>query len=114
MALLTAFIQNPSFQNLTNQLTDLLGMIFDEDLYFHETDTPDPNFLETLLRHEFGLRAADGSVTLGADNMLARFTTDLKTIAQKGGLSMSDANITKALTAFCSASVGNGHSSCLH
>ena len=97
IALLTAFIQNPTFRNLTNQLTDLLGMIFDKNLHYNETDTTIPNFLEHLLRHEFG--NAPGVTT--ADNMLARFTTDLGKLAQHGGgLLMESADITKALIAF--------------
>jgi hypothetical protein len=54
MALLTAFVQNPAFRELTDQLTDLLEMIFDKNLFYSETDTNIPNFLDHLLRHKFG------------------------------------------------------------
>lgn len=96
IALLTAFVQNPTFREVTNHLTDLLEMIFDTNLFYSETDTTIPNFLEHLLRHEFG--NAPGVTT--ADGMLDRFTQDLQLIAQEGGLSMSDITVTKTLTAF--------------
>ena len=104
--LLTAFLQSDqsaadgkTLSEVTKKLTDLLGMIFDENLYERTTDptnTTEENFLDRLIRHQFG--NAPG-VTTG-DAMLDRFTADLWKIAQDGGLTMANNDLTKALTAF--------------
>jgi hypothetical protein len=105
MALLTAFLQSDqsaaagqTLRDATTKLTDLLGMIFDKNLYAYDTDpnSDKTNFLEHLVRHEFG--NAPGVTT--ADHMLERFTSDLWKIAQDGGLTMSNSDLAKALTAF--------------
>jgi len=104
-ALLTAFLlsdQNgtggQTLREVTKKLTDLLGMIFDRNLYEHPTDDPDNvNFLEHLIRHQEGL---DPAVANDGDAMLDRFTADLWKIVQDGGLTMANNDLTKALTAF--------------
>ena len=97
-SLLTAFLQNDQFRQVTNKLPELLGMIFDSALFYHDPndkENPEPNFLENLIRHETGV---DGS--FAADGMLTRFTYDLWQIAENGGLTMSNNDLTKALIAF--------------
>jgi hypothetical protein len=104
-ALLSAFLQSQqtaatgqALNNVTYKLTDLLGMMFDDKLFYYDPnnkDNPQRNLLEHLVRHEAGVQ---GSMT--ADAMLTRFTRDLWKIAQDGGLSLTDANVAKTLTAF--------------
>ena len=84
-SLLTAFLQSnqtaaaqQTFSEVTKKLTDLLGMIFDDNLFEHPTNDPNnENFLEHLVRHEAGIGAA-----LPADRMVTRFTSDLWKLAQ--------------------------------
>ncbi len=101
-SLLTAFIQNDQFRQVTNKLTDLLEMIFDGDLYASDPDGAIENFLERLVRHQNG--NAPGVTT--SDAMLTRFTSDLWKLAQDGGLTMADGPtpatnlVSKALIAF--------------
>ncbi|MFZ5594910.1 MAG: lipase family protein [Pseudomonadota bacterium] len=104
-ALLTAFLQSDrtaapgqALDDVTFKLTDLLAMIFDEGLYARttsKTNTTDPNLLDRLIRHEFG--NAPGATDT---DMLTRFTADMWKIAQDGGLTLTDNNISKALIAF--------------
>ena len=92
--LLTAFLQNDAFLKVTDKLPDMVKMLFDERLFAHDPSKlvdVQRNFLEGLIQHQTG---ASG------DNMLDRFTADLQLIAQDGGLSLTNNNITKALTAF--------------
>lgn len=95
-ALLTAFVLNDDFRLVTNKLTDLLEMIFDKKLYSKPTNKGDENFLDRLVRHQVG----NAPGVTEADNMLTRFTDDLKKIAQEAGLTMSNSNLSDALTAF--------------
>ncbi len=93
-ALLTAFLMNDSFRQVTEKLPDMVKMLFDSELFYHDPSKlvdPEPNFLEGLIQHQTGV---------SGDNMLDRFTADLQLIAQDGGLSLTSNNITKALTAF--------------
>lgn len=55
-ALLTTFVQNEDFRKVTFTLTDLLEMIFDENLFEHDTgpDSDKVNLLEHLIRHQGG------------------------------------------------------------
>lgn len=106
-SLLTAFLQSEqtaatgeALNDVTFKLPDLLAMIFDENLFARDTDGADPNFLEHLVRHEAGVDATADSAAIPADAMVTRFTTDLWQIAQDGGLTLTDVNIAKALTAF--------------
>lgn len=104
--LLSAFLQSEqsapegqSLSDVTFELPDLLKMIFDESLYARSTDRNnrmEENFLDRLIRHEFG--NAPGGAT--DSDMLTRFTSDLWKIAQDGGLTVTDNNLSKALIAF--------------
>ena len=108
---MTSAGKKQSLSEVTYKLTDLLGMLVDKKLYLNSTDTKDENFLERLVRHEFG-NAPDGNGgTIAADAMLTRFTADLWKLAQDGGLTLNDGsglvttysnwnNVSKALTAF--------------
>lgn len=95
-ALLTTFLLDDRFRQVTYQLTDLLGMLFDSRLYANPTNENKENFLDRLVRHQIG--NAPGVTT--ADNMLTRFTDDLKKITVQGDLSTTNEDIVKALTAF--------------
>ncbi|MBN1364872.1 MAG: hypothetical protein JW976_08720 [Syntrophaceae bacterium] len=96
-ALIEAFLLDDRFRVVTDTLTNLLSMIFDKKLYCYETDTRDENFIDRLVRYQTG--SAPGA-TASNTNMLNRFTNDLIDIAQQGGLTMSNKNLTDALTAF--------------
>lgn len=79
-ALLSAYLQSDktatingtthvkeSLSQVTFKLTDLLGMIFNKNLFAYETDTDKRNFLDHLVRHEAGVKdlfIADAMVTL--------------------------------------------------
>lgn len=95
-ALLTAFLENTSFENVTLKLPDAVRMIFDSKLYSFDTGLAKENFIERFVRHETG--NAPGVTT--ADTMLTRFTTDFWKLAQDGGLTLNDAILSRALTAF--------------
>jgi Ca2+-binding RTX toxin-like protein len=84
-----------ALNDVTFKLTDLMGMLFDENLYEHLTNDPNNrNFLERLVQNEQG------------NAMVTRFTRDLWKLAQDGGLTMADDPaattkfVSKALTAF--------------
>jgi hypothetical protein len=110
-ALLTALLQSKqtasgsqALNEVTKKLTDLLEMIFDGTLFAHPTNDPNNvNFLEQLVRHEAGVQGS-----FAADGMVTRFTKDMWALAQDGGLTLSDGNLTnpdlnvlsKALMAF--------------
>ena len=94
-SLLAAFLVNPDFQAVASKLKDLTAQIFDDDLYCFDTDEDRENFIDRLVRYEFG-NAPEATDT----DMLRRFTEDLEKIAQAGGLSLTDDNMKKALTAF--------------
>ncbi|TAN54792.1 MAG: DUF2974 domain-containing protein, partial [Rhodospirillales bacterium] len=96
-ALLTTFVQNDGFRQVTFKLTDLLPMIFDENLFEKSLKSEVPNLLEHLIRHEVG--GVEG-VAADGDKMLARFTADLQKLAATDDLSVAGANLTKALIAF--------------
>ncbi|OQX16664.1 MAG: hypothetical protein BWK76_11310 [Desulfobulbaceae bacterium A2] len=94
---LLIFLQNADFRKVTYNLPDLLKLVFDTTLFAYSTapsNTTNVNFLEFLLQHQIGMNGAAG------DGMLDRFTTDLWTIAQDGGLSQTNTNIADLLTAF--------------
>ncbi|MGB3225127.1 MAG: hypothetical protein WBB23_20210, partial [Desulforhopalus sp.] len=96
MALLTAFLQNHDFRQVTFKLPDLLRLVFDSDLYNFPTDEDKESFIDRLVRYEFG--NAPGAVD---SDMLTRFTEDMEKIAQEGGMTMEiTADLTKALIAF--------------
>jgi Ca2+-binding RTX toxin-like protein len=120
MALLTAFRQSGdtststaadhTLGQVTFKLTDLLKMIFDDKLFYHDpldlTPNAPVNLLEHLVRHQTG--GVDG-VQAGGDAMVTRFTADLWKLARDGGLTMNEGvwsnysnynNVSKALIAF--------------
>jgi VCBS repeat-containing protein len=113
-ALLTAMLQSGDTKDstaadhtlgqVTFKLTDLLKMIFDKKLFASDPlnkDAPVENFLERIVKHEAGVRdPATGATTIPADAMVTRFTADLWQIAQDGGLTLNEANLSRALTAF--------------
>jgi Ca2+-binding RTX toxin-like protein len=93
-ALLVAFLQSNlteaaehSLSDVTFKLTNLMEMFFDERLFKFATDTSDENFLDRLVRYEFG--NAPGATDT---DMLTRFTADLWKLAQDGGMTMTDGN----------------------
>ncbi len=108
ISLLAAFMQSNQARGkeyglggVSKKLTDLLPMLFDEGLYASSTKSSTPNFLEHIVRHEAGVRdPATGTPTIAPDAMVTRFTKDLWTIAQTGGLTMSNSKLTNGLTAF--------------
>ncbi len=114
MTLLAAFMQSDataasvagqkqSLNQVTFKLTELLGLIFDPNLFAHPTNDPKfVNFLEHLVRHEAGVQGS-----IAGDAMVTRFTADLWKLAQDGGLTLSENfsyanwnNVSKALIAF--------------
>jgi len=127
MALLTTMLQSGDTQDSTAtdhtlgqasiKLPDLLKMIFDDKLFYHdplnlEANAPE-NFLERLVKHQAGVQpdAVTGSAALAADAMVTRFTADLWKLAQDGGLTTGDwagqltgsgvpNNVSRALIAF--------------
>ncbi|MDR3391638.1 MAG: hypothetical protein P4L77_07880 [Sulfuriferula sp.] len=97
-----------SLDGVTFKLTDLLGMIFNSQLYFNDPGNIKPdapkNFIELLDQHQEGIGGSTlNNVTepvIQSDKMITRFTADLWAIAQDGGLTMSDKYLTDALIAF--------------
>ena len=90
IALLNAFLENKSFEDVTAKLPDLLAMVFDKNLFANDTDpnTNKENLLDRLIRHQTG----NAPGVAAADAMLARFTSDLWKLAQPGGLTLTDQN----------------------
>jgi Ca2+-binding RTX toxin-like protein len=84
--LLTAFLQSMqtatsghALNDVTFKLTNLMEMIFDDNLYAHPTtDADNRNFLERLVQNE------------QSNAMVTRFTSDLWKLAQDGGMTMTD------------------------
>ena len=106
--LLAAFLQNVDFQLVTYKLPDLIPMIFDSKLFYNDPNKlidPVENLIERLVRHQAG---NIGGVPTGGDKMLDRFTKDMEAIAQDGDLTMSNNDLTKALTAFAMQMVYEG------
>ena len=101
-AALTVAGQKQSLSEASKKLTNLLGMIFDGGLYSYRTDdTNHVNLLEHLVRHEAGVfDPSTGTISIPADAMVTRFTADLWQIAQEGGLTLNEAFLSRALTAF--------------
>ncbi len=98
-ALLAAYKQSQetaatgkALNDVTLKLTDLLGMIFNKNLFAHDTDlrTTDENFVERLVKHE---ATVINSATGETDAMVTRFTSDLWKLVQDGGLTLKDGSI---------------------
>jgi len=111
IALLNVFLQSnqtaPSFKTLSDvtfQLPDLLKMIFDPSLFYNDPlkkIDPKEDFLERLVKHEAGVRdPATGATVLTADAMVTRFTSDMWKVAQDGGFTLTNKDITNTLVAF--------------
>lgn len=99
-ALLTTFKQSEEFRQVTLQLSHLVGMLFDSNLFSYTTDltnTTNENLLERLVRHQAG--GIDG-VPEGGDAMLTRFASDLGQLAQATGGTPTYPYLEKALIAF--------------
>ncbi|MDH2917262.1 MAG: hypothetical protein PXX77_10360, partial [Gallionella sp.] len=98
-ALLTAFLQSPSFEAATAQLPDLLPLIFDSKMFKKDTgtqNTTDVNFLEKLVQSE----AATPSGSL-----LDHFSADMTTLGTKQNwpsivTDINTGNLGRALMAF--------------
>lgn len=104
-SLLAAFLENDTFRAITFSLPELLKMVFDEALYYRDpnnTDNPEHNLLEHLLRHQIGIAAdpSTGTAVIPADAMLDRFTADLQKIAQAGGFTLTNQHVANTLVAF--------------
>ncbi len=104
-ALLSAFLLNDSFRAITAKLPELVKMVFDGKLFYEMPNkliNQMRNLLEHLLRHQIGVNSdplSSGAATAG-DSMLDRFTSDLQKVAQDGGLTLTNANLTNTLVAF--------------
>ena len=109
MALLSAFLQSRNtaatgqrLNEVTVKLPDLVSMIFYAKLFGFASDDPDNRTLiDHLVRHESGVRdPVSGATIIAADAMITRFTADLWKIAQDGGLTLTETNVSKTLMAF--------------
>src|SRR3990172_108557 len=108
-ALLTAFLlsnqgatggnsSSPPLNEISKKLPNLLGLIFDKDLFANDTDTDERNLLEHLVRHQAGVPGQ-----FSADDMLIHFTNDMQDIVTAGGKDQDQypyINLNKALIAF--------------
>ena len=104
MALMTAIESSEAFYNAVKKLPDLVSMLADDNLFGAGAlnDDNKQDLLRKVLRHELGIA---GEIT--PDQMLTRFASDMKKLAQDGGLTMNDGhsdaslhNVSKALIAF--------------
>jgi hypothetical protein len=80
-------------------LPNLVEQLFDTNLFFHDPNTPQRDFLSGLLNDQIKLGYTDTTA------LLARFANDLEKLTQTGGLTLTDNgntenNISRALTAF--------------
>lgn len=95
MALLTALQDSPSFLRAAQILPDLVSQMLDQNLFAANARNPnDEDLLRKLLRYQIDVT---GTVQSG---MLDRFAADMNKIAQAGGLTMTNSNITNAMTLF--------------
>jgi Ca2+-binding RTX toxin-like protein len=102
-ALLIAFTQNDGYREISNKIPDAVRMNFDANLFTATTSlsNPLPGFLENLVRHQAGITDVNtGAVVVAPDKMLDRYTADLQKIGQDGGLTLTNNDLTKTLTAF--------------
>jgi len=101
-SLMTLFLMNGKFRDLTMDLNDLVSMMNDSRLFYHDPNnagSSDENFAERLIRHQIGVDGT-GEPPAIANNMLTRFTNDLYKICAQGGLTITNEAMQKALTAF--------------
>jgi Ca2+-binding RTX toxin-like protein len=80
---------------VSKKLTGLLSIIFGDKLFASNSASRTEDFLNRIVRHEAGVQGS-----FAADAMVTRFTKDLWKLAQEGGLTMTEANVSKALIAF--------------
>ena len=96
MALMTALQASPSFLRAVQKLPDLVTQMLDPNLFATDARNPnDEDLLRKLLRNQLGVSGA-----VPPDGMLDRFASDMQKIAQPGGMTMTNNNLTKALTLF--------------
>ena len=112
LALLTAFSQSASAATSNNpqqtlnsvsfKIPDLLKMIFNSHLYAHSPSSGVEDFLAKIILNQDGAAANSitGQVATAANQMVTRFTDDLWKIAQPGGLTLSNTNLSDALVAY--------------
>ncbi|MDR3088800.1 MAG: putative Ig domain-containing protein [Desulfobulbaceae bacterium] len=81
--------EGATLRAVSQKMPDLVKMLCDSNLFNYDVTQNEANFLQLLVRHQ-----------AAGDTMLERFTADLWKIAQDGGLSLNDTNLTKMLTAF--------------
>jgi hypothetical protein len=96
MVLMTALGESSTLLKAAQQLPDLVTELLNENLFAASSSNRNKaDLLRKLLRHQLGV---DGAIQ--PDGMLDRFASDLSELAQTGGLTMSDKNLTDALIAF--------------
>ena len=95
MALMTALQYSPAFLDIVRRMPDLISQLLDANLFATDARNPEKDLLRQLLRHQLGIT---GDVP--ADGMLDRFTADLQKIAQDGGFTLTNKDITNTLVAF--------------
>jgi len=96
MALMTALQYSPAFLAVVKRLPDLISQLLDTNLFATDSRNPDKNdLLRRLLRHQLGVT---GDVPV--DGMLDRFVADMSKVAQDGGFTLTNHDITNTLVAF--------------
>lgn len=85
MALMTALQYSNAFRDVVKKLPDLVTVLLNTNLFATDArDSDIDDLFRKLLRHELGVKDA-----VVPDGMLARFTADMKLLAQPGGLTLS-------------------------
>ena len=98
-SLVTLFLMNSKFQEVTTSLKYLVSMLNDEALFKNKTNEDKENFAERLIRYQVGVNVA-GEPSVTPNDMLTRFTNDLYKICTQGGLTMATDAMQKTLVAF--------------
>jgi len=97
-ALMTLFLMKLQFQTVTTSLNDLVDMMNDRQLFYHDpndTGSSDENFAERLIKYQVAAEPLHSE-----QGILTRFTNDLQKIAAQGGLSLTNEAMQKTLIAF--------------
>ncbi|MBU1052982.1 MAG: hypothetical protein KKC46_04030 [Proteobacteria bacterium] len=108
IALMTALEASKTFLKAAQILPDLVTQILDQNLFAADNkDIDNEDLLRKLLNHQLGIfeTTKQGQTVqileiLPPDKMLDRFAADMNKIAQAGGLTMTNSNITNAMTLF--------------
>ncbi|MDD2744879.1 MAG: hypothetical protein PHV02_21680, partial [Rhodocyclaceae bacterium] len=98
-ALLTTFLQSPSFEAVTAKLPDLLPLIFDGKMYKKDTgilNTTDVNFLEKLVQSEAATPSGSLLDRFAADMVLLGSKQDWPSIISN----INQGNLARGLVAF--------------